>query len=146
MNISRRALLAGSASVAALGGLALSRAALAADAADIIIFGGAIVTMNDAEPSAEAVAVKDGKIAALGAVADIRAKWEGPGTRLIDLQGKALLPGFIDGARPFHERAAHRQLGQRLAAAGRAGQLDPRHHQGAPGEHGASSSSPRAPG
>ena len=97
MSLSRRALLVGSASVAALGGLAWSRAALAADTADLIIFGGAIVTMNDAEPTAEAVAVKDGKIAALGAVDDIRAEWAGPGTRLIDLGGKALLPGFIDG-------------------------------------------------
>ena len=96
MSLSRRALLVGSASVAAAGGLAWSRAALAADTADLIIFGGAIVTMNDAEPTVEAVAVKDGKIAALGAASDIRAEWQGPGTRLLDLQGKALLPGFID--------------------------------------------------
>ncbi|CAM2009888.1 amidohydrolase [Acanthopleuribacter pedis] len=43
----------------------------------------------------QAVAVLDGKIAFLGSDADV-AGWIGPNTRVIDLAGKMLLPGFID--------------------------------------------------
>lgn len=68
----------------------------AADTADAIYFGGDIVTMDDAHPTAEAVAVKDGKILAVGSRADIVQAHGGDATRMVDLQGKALLPGFID--------------------------------------------------
>lgn len=65
--------------------------------ADAIYVGGPIVTVNDLQPSAEALAVKDGKILAVGAKADIEKAHKGEGTRIVDLAGKALLPGFIDG-------------------------------------------------
>lgn len=65
--------------------------------ADAIYAGGPIVTVNDAQPSAEALAVKDGKILAVGAKADIEKAHKGSMTRMVDLAGKALLPGFIDG-------------------------------------------------
>ncbi len=83
-------------SLAALGSLALSPGAPTAPTADAIYAGGAIITMNDAAPRAEAVAVKDGRIVAVGAKAEVE-RWRGPTTRSIDLGGKALLPGFIDG-------------------------------------------------
>lgn len=95
MSVSRRELFATGAA-AALSGLA-SKTAAAATPADIIFFGGSIVTMNDAQPTAGAVAVKGGEIVAVGAVSEVRAQWAGSGTRLVDLAGKALLPGFIDG-------------------------------------------------
>ncbi|MFE3110323.1 amidohydrolase [Kitasatospora indigofera] len=66
--------------------------------ADVIFFGGEIVTVAD-EPGAappEAVAVKDGRIVHVGDRARAIADWQGPGTRLRDLEGRALLPGFID--------------------------------------------------
>ena len=66
------------------------------DAADAIYFGGDIVTMHDAQPIAEAVAAKDGSILAVGARADVM-KRQGGGTRVVDLRGRTLLPGFIDG-------------------------------------------------
>lgn len=93
----RRDVVAGGAS-ALVGALAWSRpfSARAAEGADIVIFGGPIVTMNDAAPTAEAVAVKDGVIVAVGPQSDVRNSWVGPQTRLIDLDGHALLPGFID--------------------------------------------------
>lgn len=65
-------------------------------AADAIYFGGDIITVNDAQPTAEAVAVKDGKILAVGALDDLNDANRGRSTRLVDLQGKTLLPGFID--------------------------------------------------
>ena len=64
--------------------------------ADVIYHGGDVITVNDMHPTAEAVAVADGKILAVG-VKDEVLKHKGQKTKLIDLGGKALLPGFIDG-------------------------------------------------
>ena len=66
------------------------------DAADAIYFGGDIVTINDAQPTAEAVAARDGRILAVGAQADVMQR-QGGSTRVVDLRGRTLLPGFIDG-------------------------------------------------
>lgn len=68
----------------------------ASPVADTIYTGGPVITMNDASPRAEAVAIKDGTIIAVGTAADME-KFKAPGTTTIDLGGKALLPGFIDG-------------------------------------------------
>jgi hypothetical protein len=64
--------------------------------ADTIYTGGDIVTVNDAQPSAEAIAVKDGKIIAVGARAEIERAHNGETTTVVDLAGKTLLPGFLD--------------------------------------------------
>ncbi|MFJ5955943.1 amidohydrolase [Paenarthrobacter sp. NPDC092416] len=61
--------------------------------ADWIFSGGPIHTMDPAYARTNAVAVADGKIVALGSDA---AAWRGPATELINLAGKALLPGFHD--------------------------------------------------
>jgi predicted amidohydrolase YtcJ len=95
MTVTRRDLLVSGAS-AALGGLAWTAPARAAQEADLIIHGGAIVTMNEAQPTFEAIAVKDGRIVAAGTQDDVLAKWKGSSTRLIELGDHALLPGFID--------------------------------------------------
>jgi predicted amidohydrolase YtcJ len=63
--------------------------------ADAIYFGGDIVTVNDSMPTAEAIAIKDGKIIAVGSRADVE-KEKGDSTRMIDLAGKTLMPSFID--------------------------------------------------
>ncbi len=63
--------------------------------ADIIIHNGAVSTFDDAAPNARAVAIKDGKIEAVGTDADVRAM-AGPDTRLVDAKGATVLPGFID--------------------------------------------------
>jgi len=82
----------------AAAGLALGacRAPAASAGADRIYFGGELVTLDPARPSAEALAVKDGKIVALGTRAVVEGAWRAGGTELVDLDGKALLPGFID--------------------------------------------------
>jgi hypothetical protein len=64
--------------------------------ADAIYTGGPIVTVNDAQPSAEALAVKDGKILAVGTKAGIEKAHKGAATRSVDLGGKTLAPGLID--------------------------------------------------
>jgi predicted amidohydrolase YtcJ len=53
--------------------------------------------VNDAHPVAEVVAVKDGQIRAVGQRADIEKAHKGEATRFIDLAGRTLVPGFIDG-------------------------------------------------
>ena len=63
--------------------------------ADTIFTGGAIVTMDPARPSVEAVAVSGETIAAAGALDDVMAL-RGDATRVVELGDRALLPGFID--------------------------------------------------
>jgi len=76
-------------------GMAISAPALAQQTADSIWSGGPIVTMNDKAMRAEAVAVAGGKILAVGKRSDVM-RLKGPTTQLIDLQGRALVPGFVD--------------------------------------------------
>lgn len=64
--------------------------------ADAIYTNGDIVTVDDEQPTAEAVAVKDGRIVAVGAHDDVVREHLGPHTRRVDLAGNTLLPGFID--------------------------------------------------
>jgi len=72
-------------------------------AADAIYFGGPIITINDAQPTAEALAVKDGRIVAVGARADVEKKRRGAKTHMIDLAGKTLIPGFVDAHSHFSQ-------------------------------------------
>lgn len=66
------------------------------ETADTIYTGGHIITVVDAAPSAEALAVKSDRILAVGAKADVL-KTRGAATKLVDLGGKTLIPGFVDG-------------------------------------------------
>jgi predicted amidohydrolase YtcJ len=77
--------------------LLLAAAALPAHGAtaDRIWKGGTILTMDDAAMRAEAVAVKDGRIVAVGTEKSVMAH-RGKATEVIDLGGRALLPGFVD--------------------------------------------------
>ncbi|MFZ6747535.1 amidohydrolase [Undibacterium sp. Ren11W] len=75
--------------------------ALALAGADSIYFGGDIITINDAQPSAEAVAVNGGKIVAVGKRAEIEKAQRGTKTKMVDLAGKTMLPGFVDGHSHF---------------------------------------------
>lgn len=54
-----------------------------------------VITLDEARPQAEAVLVVDGRIAVVGSTAEVLAA-RGPATEVIDLRGRALLPGFID--------------------------------------------------
>ena len=69
---------------------------VAQEAADLILVHGAIHTMDPAQPEAEALAVEDGEIVALGESSDLLARYRGPDTVVLDAGGAAVLPGLID--------------------------------------------------
>jgi len=94
MRISKRVvyLLAGMLGITVSG---CGPAAEAGPPADTIFFGDNIVTMDPAQPSVEAVAVRGETITAAGALDDVMAL-RGESTRVVDLGESALLPGFID--------------------------------------------------
>lgn len=61
----------------------------------LVLHRGNIVTMNPAAPRAQAVAVLDDRIIAVGSNPEIL-RLTGPGTRRVDLGGRTVVPGFID--------------------------------------------------
>jgi predicted amidohydrolase YtcJ len=63
-------------------------------AADIV-FTGTVLTVDDAQPTAEALAVADGRILAVGGRAEV-SRFIGPQTRTIDVGAGCLLPGFVE--------------------------------------------------
>lgn len=72
--------------------------------AEVIFTMADVVTMDDRRPSAQAVATADGRILAVGSAAEIDA-FKGYATRVVDLEGQALLPGFVDGHSHFFQVA-----------------------------------------
>ncbi len=62
---------------------------------DLIIHNGKIVTMDPKLPEATWVLIKDGKISEVGKTGD-PLKFKNPETKIIDLEGKLMLPGFND--------------------------------------------------
>jgi predicted amidohydrolase YtcJ len=62
---------------------------------DTILVDGKIVTVDAESSIREALAIRDGKILAIGRTADIR-RLAGPSSRVIDLQGRTVIPGLVD--------------------------------------------------
>jgi predicted amidohydrolase YtcJ len=79
------------ASALLLAGVADARA----QAVDTILVNGKIVTVDAQASMRSALAIRDGRIAAVGTDADVR-RLAGPATRVIDLQGRTVIPGLID--------------------------------------------------
>lgn len=81
--------------------LALILCSAHAAPADTVYFGGTILTMAGATPqTVEALAVRKGRIVHAGSLAGAH-KAAGLNSRKVDLQGKTLLPGFVDGHSHF---------------------------------------------
>jgi predicted amidohydrolase YtcJ len=74
---------------------AFSAFVLAQAPADLVLVNGKIWTVDDRRSEVEAVAVLGSRIAAAGSTEEIR-KWIGANTKVIDLQGKRVTPGFND--------------------------------------------------
>ena len=68
--------------------------------ADLVLEHGRVVTVDPAHPEAQAVAVSAGRILAVGRDQDLQ-RYVGPRTQIVDLQGRLLMPGFIDAHAHF---------------------------------------------
>ena len=69
---------------------------------DLIVHGGKVITLDGSSRVVQALAVRDGRIAAAGETA-LLLKDKGPGTRVLDVSGKTVTPGFFD-AHPHMDR------------------------------------------
>jgi predicted amidohydrolase YtcJ len=79
-------------------------------AADLVLLGGTVITVDPRDSIAEAIAIKDGRIAFVGTTPDAR-KYAGERTRVIDLAGRTATPGLIDTHVHFSEPADTLDLG-----------------------------------
>ena len=93
----RISLLALVAVVSVLGvGLAGQGGRAAQASADLVLRNGRVVTVDDAKPEGQAIAVTAGKVTFVGSNAEIQ-RYVGTNTQVIDLQGQLAIPGFIEG-------------------------------------------------
>ncbi len=82
--------------VGAMGaGLTAPARAAAGSDSDVIFRGGSVIPLSGGKRYAEALAVSAGRIVAVGSEAEV-AQRKGASTRVVDLDGRTLLPGFID--------------------------------------------------
>lgn len=79
----------------AAGSFATAFAAAAIEPASLVFIDGNVITMNPARTIAQAVAVRGDQIVLVGTSAEV-APYIGKGTKIIHLNGKTLMPGFID--------------------------------------------------
>ena len=64
--------------------------------ADTIFYGGPIVTVNAKNEEVQALAVQNGKIVAIGTKDAVTKEWQTDSTKVIDLKGQTLMPGFVE--------------------------------------------------
>lgn len=79
----------------AIGGFVSGCGEAPGDVADLVLLNGRVVTVDDALPEAEAVAMSGARIVAVGSTDDIQG-WVGDGTEVVDLEGRLAIPGFIE--------------------------------------------------
>jgi predicted amidohydrolase YtcJ len=84
--------------------------------AEVIVTNARIWTVDKTRPQAEAIAIIGERIVAVGSVAEVDT-WHGPQTKIIDAQGKLLLPGFNDSHVHFTDGGDHLQAVQLKDAA-----------------------------
>ncbi len=101
--------------------LSVACSAAPPEPADTVLHGGNIVTLDPELPVAAAVAVRDGRIVAVGSDAEVL-RFSGPETAAIDLGGRSVVPGLADnhfhgvGGGPGVDLSAARTLQQVLEA------------------------------
>ena len=96
--IGRRPFVQGAVSLASIG---LAQPAASGGVATTVFRNGAVYTLSPKQPWAKAVAVRGDRIVAVGTDADV-AKFVGSATQVVDLRGRMLMPGFVEGhTHPF---------------------------------------------
>ena len=90
---------------------AIWSATVFAQSADTILINGKIITVDDQFKTMQALAIQGGRIVATGGNDEIQ-KLKGPATRLIDVQGRAVIPGLIDNHAHYMRAAEywHREV------------------------------------
>lgn len=85
---------------------------------DLIVYNASVITMDDRRPHADGFAVSGGKFSFVGSNEALQAR-AGQGTRVVDLDGRVVIPGLIDGhLHPVpHYQAGHRLHRVALGAA-----------------------------
>ncbi len=66
------------------------------DPADLLLLNGKVYVVDSLNSVVEAVAIKEGRVMAIGKTTDI-ARYQGDQTRVVDLLGKPAYPGFVEG-------------------------------------------------
>jgi hypothetical protein len=89
----------------ALAIVALAATSLGAQSADLVVYAGHIWTADSARPRVEAIAVAGDRILAVGSRAQI-SRLRGPRTRVLELRGRFIAPGFIDNHTHFERAGA----------------------------------------
>ncbi len=82
-----------------------------AQSADTVLINGKIITVDDQFKTMQALAIQGGRIVATGGNDEIQ-KLKGPATRLIDVQGRTVIPGLIDNHAHYMRAAEywHREV------------------------------------
>jgi hypothetical protein len=68
--------------------------------ASLVLTNGKVITVEDTQPEAQAIAVRGDRIAAIGSNADVQ-RFVGPATEVLDLKGQLVIPGFVEGHAHF---------------------------------------------
>ncbi|MEW6701208.1 MAG: amidohydrolase [Bacteroidota bacterium] len=85
------------------------RGKIVKEKADLVLINGIVATVEESNPAAEAIAVKEGKIFAIGSTNEIK-NYIGESTQIIDLKGKFIMPGFIESHAHFLGLGNSRQI------------------------------------
>jgi predicted amidohydrolase YtcJ len=106
MGLAMRLSVIGTTAIVLLVGLGMP---VFAQPADTILVNGKIVTVDDRFTIGQALAIKDGRILAVGSTADIR-KLAARDSKVIDLRGRTVIPGLIDNHAHWIRAAEHNEL------------------------------------
>ena len=96
---------------------------------ELLFTGGRVLTMDGLDRIVSGVAVRDGKIIAVGDSDKVRGAQSAPMRLIVDLRGRALIPGFCDPAQPLLDDDLRAGLGRLPDPAPRRQASRPRRHR-----------------
>ncbi len=89
----------------------------------VILRGGPILTVDEANPVGEALAIRGSEILGVGSLTEVKRHYT-PGTEIVDLEGHAVLPGFVE-PHVHVAKSALAAVGGPARPSGPAGPMDP---------------------